>query len=101
MRKLLLSLVLLCSCATANTVETKIKADLSACANVAHDAIDKAMPLVADYAICLAFNRNDASQCKAEEQSLTSQAEDSAVACGLAMIQQAQEQAHADAGSGD
>jgi len=82
------------SCATikadVKSIGVELKADASACAPVAIEEVHAAMPLLADYAICMAYNKGDASQCEAQQAQLVTTAKADAIQCGLAMIGQAE-----------
>jgi hypothetical protein len=92
-------------CATVKQVEPVVVADLSLCKPEEQELVHAALPLVADYAICVALNHDDTSQCQAQFQAMTRAAKDSAIGCGLALIQKADQDATArhepDASSGD
>jgi hypothetical protein len=100
--KYLLLLLALSGCATVKKAEPVIAADLSACKPEEQALVSSALPLVADYAICLALNHSDTNACQAQLNNMTNQAKASAIQCGLALIQQADQAAvsalSADAG---
>lgn len=105
MRKLLLALFLFCGCATTTVKKTEsaIVADLGQCKPEETELVHNALPLVADYAICLAMNSNNTDACSAQRNAMLNSAKDSAVACGLGLIARADQAAHAqvDASAGN
>jgi hypothetical protein len=80
-------------CATVKQAEPVIVADLSACKPEEQALVNAAFPLIADYAICLALNSSNTSACQAQKQAMEAQAKASAIQCGLALIQKADQAA--------
>lgn len=105
MRKLFLAMVMCLGCATTAVKKTEnaIVADLSQCKPEETELVHNALPLVADYAICLAMNSNNSDACTAQRNAMLNSAKDSAVACGLGLIAKADQAAHdqVDSGAGN
>ena len=97
MKRLLLLALLLCGCGTTKTarVENGIKADLSVCKPEETEAVHVLLPQAADYAICLALNKSSTSACSAQENALKQAGTDTAIGCGLGLIQEADQKATA------
>jgi len=95
-------LLSLAGCATfkadAKSIGVELKADASACAPIAAEELNAAMPLLADYAICMAYNKGDAGQCEAQQDQLVASVKAEAIKCGLAAIAKAEADAQARAG---
>ena len=97
MRNLFLACLFLFGCATTKadvkTVAADIKADISQCKPEEQELVHTGLPLVADYAICLAMNGGKTASCTAQQAALTANVKASAISCGLATIQAADVQA--------